>query len=169
MIAADQHVVLVGMMGAGKSTVGRALAERMHRPLVDTDQLVEASAGRSVRQIFAAEGEAAFRARESAALTEALGSARPVVIAAAGGVVLSEANRAALAASGARVVWLCATPALVARRTARGSHRPLLDGDRHGTLARMFAEREPLYRQVADQIVSVDHRSVNDVVEAVLR
>lgn len=169
MIAADQHVVLIGMMGAGKSTIGRALAERMRRTLLDTDQMVESRAGRSVRRIFADDGEAVFRAMETAALGEALAASPPVVVAAAGGVVLAEANRSALAASGAKVVWLCASPALLARRTARGGHRPLLDGDRLGTLQRMYVEREPLYRAVADVIVSVDHRSVGDVVEALLR
>ena len=123
MIAADQHVVLIGMMGAGKSTIGRALAERMRRTLLDTDQMVESRAGRSVRRIFADDGEAVFRAMETAALGEALAASPPVVVAAAGGVVLAEANRSALAASGAKVVWLCASPALLARRTARGGQR----------------------------------------------
>lgn len=169
MIGAAQHVVLVGMMGAGKTTIGRALAERMRRPLLDTDHMVEARAGRSVRRIFADDGEAAFRALESDALAAALVSAPPAVIAAAGGVVLAEANRTALISSGAKVVWLCATPELLVRRTQRGGHRPLLDSDRLGTLQRMFVEREPLYRAVADVIVSVDQRSIGDVVEAMLR
>lgn len=169
MIAPDRHVVLVGLMGVGKSTIGRMLADRLHRPLLDTDQLIESATGRTVRQIFADDGEAAFRECETQALLGALASETPAVIAAAGGVVLSAENRAALEASGAKVVWLSATPELLAQRTHRGVHRPLLDADRLGTLQRMANEREAMYREVADVIVSVDHRSVSDVVEAVLR
>ena len=96
-------------------------------------------------------------------------TSRKVVIAGAGGVVLSATNRAALKAAAARVVWLCADPATLADRVKSGGHRPLLDGDAAGTLQRMFNERESLYREVADAIVLVDNRSVSDVVEAVLR
>jgi shikimate kinase len=102
-------------------------------------------------------------------LREALADPEPAVIAAAGGVVLRDENRAALNQAKARVVWLCATPQLLVERATSGGHRPLLDGDPAGTLQRMFEEREELYRQVADAIVLVDNRSVNDVVEAVLR
>jgi shikimate kinase len=106
---------------------------------------------------------------ETAALIDALAAAPPAVIAAAGGVVLRSENRAALKAANAKVVWLCATPALLIERVTSSGHRPLLDDDPAGTLQRMYVEREPLYREVADAIVLVDHRSVSDVVEAVLR
>src|SRR5258705_11543535 len=88
-----KHLVLVGMMGAGKTTVGSRLARRLDRPFVDSDVQVEGRAGRTVRQIFEAEGEAAFRALESEVLAEALGSEEPAVIAAAGGTVLDPNNR----------------------------------------------------------------------------
>jgi shikimate kinase len=91
------------------------------------------------------------------------------VIAAAGGVVLREENRAALKKANARVVWLCATPALLVERVTSGVHRPLLDDDPAGTLRRMHDTREALYKEVADTIVLVDHRSVGEVVEAVMR
>ncbi|MFM7045991.1 MAG: shikimate kinase [Ilumatobacteraceae bacterium] len=173
MIRADQHLVLVGMMGVGKSTIGRIAAERLGRVLVDTDALVEQGAGQTVREIFAAEGEGGFRARESAALAEALAAATPAVIATGGGVVLAEHNRQLLDGAAARVVWLSAEPSTLVdrlRASAGGtSARPLLDGDAEGTLQRMCAEREALYRSVADAIVRVDQRSVSDVVEAVLR
>jgi shikimate kinase len=83
--------------------------------------------------------------------------------------VLREGNRAALAASGAYVVWLLADVDVLVQRVRNGGHRPLLDGDPEGTLRRMFIDREPLYREVASAIVSVDNRSVNDVAQAVLR
>ena len=91
------------------------------------------------------------------------------MIAAAGGVVLSEQNRTALRDSPSKVVWLCADPATLADRVRSGGHRPLLDDDPEGVLQKMFAERTPLYRQVADAIVLVDGRSITDVVDAVLR
>lgn len=169
MIRADEHLVFVGMMGVGKSTVARVVADRLDRRVVDSDAVIESREGRTVRDIFAQEGEAAFRALETEVLLEALASPEPLVIAAAGGVVLSERNRAALKASGAKVVWLCADPATLVERVRSGGHRPLLDADPAGTLQRMFREREALYREVADAIVLVDNRSVSEVVEAVLR
>lgn len=169
MIAPDQHLVLVGMMGSGKSTVARVMAERLHRVVLDSDDMIERRTGRTVRDIFATDGEAVFRSIETEVLHEALQSTEPCIIAAAGGVVLSEANRAALRSSGARVVWLCADPATLVDRVRGAGHRPLLDADPAGTLQRMFTEREHLYREVADAIVLVDGRSVADVVEAILR
>ena len=166
---AGQHLVLVGMMGAGKTTVGRAVAERLGRRLVDSDEIVEARTGRTVREIFQSEGEEAFRLIESQALIDALASPEPVVIAAAGGVVLREENRLALREARARVVWLSADPSVLAERVRHGTHRPLIDDDPHGTLSRMYEDREPLYREVADAIVRVDGRAVGEIVEAVLR
>lgn len=169
MIDPAQHLVLVGLMGSGKTTVSRVIAERLQRRVLDSDAVIEARTGRTVREIFATDGETAFRSLESDVLAEALASAEPVVIAAAGGVVLSDANRAALKAAHAKVVWLCADPLVLVDRVKSGGHRPLLDGDAQGTLLRMAADREPLYREVADVIVSVDNRSVSDIVEAILR
>ncbi len=169
MIRADQHLVLVGMMGVGKTTVARVVADRLGRRVFDSDAIIESRHGRTVREIFAEDGEAAFRELETEVLLEALASPDPVVIAGAGGVVLSQTNRDALKAAAARVVWLCADPETLVQRVQGSGHRPLLDDDPGGTLQRMFRDREALYREVADAIVLVDNRSVSDVVEAVLR
>lgn len=165
----DRHIVLVGMMGAGKSSVGRALAAKLDRPLLDSDDLVEAQTGRTVRHIFQDDGEAEYRRIESEVLRGILAEPTPSVVAAAGGIVLSADNRAALRASRCQVVWLLADVDVLVQRVRHGGHRPLLDDDPEGTLRRMFDDREALYREVADAIVSVDNRSVNDVAQAVLR
>ncbi len=169
MSVAARHLVLVGMMGVGKTTIGRFVAARLGRELLDSDALIEADNGRTVRQIFAADGEEAFRSIETGVLTRSLAVEEPAVIAAAGGVVLRAENRALLRESGARVVWLRAEPGLLIERVRSGGHRPLLDDDPEAVLRRMAEERDPLYREVADAIVSVDNRSIGEVVEAVLR
>ena len=156
-------------MGSGKTTVARIAALRLNRQVIDSDQVIERLTGRTVRQIFADEGEEAFRAFETAALLDALASPEPAVIAAAGGVVLREENRKALREANARIVWLCASPDLLVARAMSGGHRPLLDEDPAGTLRRMSRDREALYREVADAIVFVDNRTPSDVAEAVLR
>jgi shikimate kinase len=153
------------MMGAGKTTVGRPLAARLGRPFYDSDALVEARTGRTVREIFASGGEAAYRPLETDALLDALASIEPAVIAAAGGVVLAEANRRALREAPAWVVWLRADPALLAVRAVRGDHRPLLDGDPEGNLRHLLDARVQLYTEVADRIVDVAGRTVEDLVD----
>lgn len=156
-------------MGAGKSSVGRVVARSLERPLLDSDALIEARTGRTVREIWERDGEPAFRAIETETLVETLASDEPAVIAAAGGVVLSAANRAALVSSEAHVVWLMANVDVLVDRVRNGPHRPLLDADPAGTLRAMAAEREALYREVADAVVSVDQRSIRDVAQAVMR
>ena len=163
------HLVLVGMMGVGKSTVGRLVAAELDRPLFDSDEMIEQRTGRTVREIWSTDGEAAFRTLETDTLLEALAEPEESVIAAAGGVVLSERNREALASADAHVVWLLADVDVLLDRVRNGMHRPLLDDDPEGTLRRMHVERAALYQEVADAVVSVDHRSPNDVAKAVLR
>jgi shikimate kinase len=157
------------MMGVGKSTVGRMVAAELHRPLFDSDEMIEERTGRTVREIWTSDGEAAFRALETDTLVEALAAPEPSVIAAAGGVVLADANRDALQGADAHVVWLLADVEVLLDRVRNGMHRPLLDDDPEGTLRQMFTDRAPLYQEVADAIVSVDNRTPSDVAKAVLR
>jgi shikimate kinase len=161
-------IVLVGMMGSGKTTVGRRVATKLGYSFVDTDDCVVSRAGKTVREIFAEDGEASFRAHESAALAEALTAPRDVVVAAAGGCVLSPANRALLSQSEVRVLWLDADVPALAERTSRSAHRPLLDGDASERLTKLDLERRALYAEVADERIDTAGISIDDVVQRVV-
>jgi shikimate kinase len=163
-----EHVVLVGMMGAGKSSVGRRVAARLVWQFSDSDAVVEARYGRTVGDIWRVDGEEAFRVMETDALHEALMDPTPSVIAAAGGTVLDEKNRQAMAAADAVVIWLRADPTVLEGRVRHGDHRPLLDDDAAGTLQRLNDERVELYAEVADAIIDVDDLSLDEVAAQVL-
>ncbi len=158
------HVLLVGMMATGKSTLGRLLAERLGRYSVDTDEEVVRDAGRTVSEIFAAEGEAAFRLAEKRALAEAVATPGPAVISVGGGVVLDPENRRLIARSG-QVVWLRARPETLAQRVGNGHGRPLLEHDPAGSLHRLGTERHPLYEEVAHLALDVDDAGPDELVE----
>ena len=164
------HLVLVGMMATGKTSAGRLVAAALDRPLLDSDQEIETRTGRTVREIWRTEGEPTFRRLEAEVLAEALASPEPVVIAAAGGVVLAPENRDRLLASGADVVWLRArADTLLDRlRAADDEHRPLLDDDPEGTLVRMHADRAPAYAEVSGTVVDVDDLDPDEVARRIL-
>lgn len=160
-------IILVGLMGTGKSTVARELAQRFGAECLDTDKIVETRAGKSVRAIFDEDGEDVFRDHESQVLQQCLLSSGPVVVAGAGGVVVRKENREALKKAShdgtASVVWLHAPPDVLVQRTQKGAHRPLLDNDREGTLRKMAADRSSWYSEVADIVVDVSSRSPESV------
>lgn len=160
--------MLVGMMGVGKSTVGRILSRRLHRPFLDTDVLLEERSGRTVREIITADGEPAFRDLEAVVLADALAGETPAVIAAAGGVVLRPDNRAVLRERAGKVVWLSAPLDVLLARVRHGKHRPVLDQDPEATLVRLEQERDPLYREVADAIVLSDGRPAEQIADQIL-
>lgn len=144
------NIVLIGLMGSGKTTVGRIVAQMIGFQIVDTDHLIVDNARKSIPDIFATEGEAAFRLHESAALRSLLGK-RGCVIATGGGIVTQPRNLAILRHLG-YIVWLDADPERLARRTAANTNRPLLNGeeDPKAKLERLLNERKPLYKSLAD-------------------
>ena len=144
-----KNIVLIGMMGCGKSTVGRLAAERLDMAFADTDARVEAEAGRAIPDIFASEGEEGFRARELA-VSEALARERGLVIACGGGLPTRPDAIAALASSGP-VFWINRDPGVI-YDTVSMAHRPLGQGGKAEFLER-FRRREPIYRRWADYII----------------
>lgn len=164
-----RHLVLVGLMGAGKTTVGQRCAELLDRPFVDTDELVVASAGVPFDVIWSAEGEQGFRRRERVAVADATASPTPLVISCGGGIVLDADNRRALRATGV-VVLLTASSAALAARLADDDSRPLLIGnDKTATLERLSAVRQPAYEAAAHFEVDTERRSVDDVATEVVK
>ena len=162
-MTAQGPVVLVGLPGAGKSKVGRLLAERMGVDHIDTDALVVEREGRPIADIFATDGEAAFRVMETEAVAEAL--THEAVVSLGGGAAATPAVRNLL--SGRTVVYIDAPHDELVRRTASKNHRPLLAQDPSGTLARLRTEREPHYRSVATIVVESGPGPVDDVVTAI--
>lgn len=166
------HIVLVGLMGTGKSSVGRQLASALSRPFIDTDKKVEARAGKSVREIFESDGESEFRSLESQIVAEVLNSESASVIAAAGGVVTQSVNREELLRQRDNgrcvVVWLRADTNELLARVQKGVHRPLLDADPSGTLTTMARDRTPLYEEVASVAIDTSGLSIVQVADEVL-
>ena len=161
------NIFLVGMMGAGKTTLGRALARRLGREFVDCDRELVERTGVPVATIFEIEGEEGFRRRESGVLQELCARDR-CVIATGGGVVLTEANRDLMRTSGT-VVYLKARLESLWERTRHDSTRPLLaTPDPRARLAELLAEREPLYRQTAHVVVETGQQSPATAVGRVL-
>ena len=162
----SRSVVLVGPMGSGKSTVGRALAARLGLDHVDTDDLVVAAAGCPITEIFARDGERRFRELETEALISALTT--PSVVSTGGGIVVDDLNRTHLRTADAFVVWLDGSLDALAARVGSGRGRPLLEGDVRGALKEKIAERGPGYLEVADVRVDTTHMRHVDCVDAIV-
>ena len=163
----ESTLILVGMMGAGKSTVGRLLARRLQRKFHDTDEEIERRCGVRIPVIFEIEGEAGFRARETQVISE-LCTLEDAVLATGGGAVLAEENRRVISARGI-VVYLHARAPQLWQRVRHDRNRPLLaTADPQEKLAALYAERDPLYREVADLVVDTGKQSVQTLAKDLL-
>ncbi|MCE9519868.1 MAG: NAD-dependent epimerase/dehydratase family protein [Verrucomicrobia bacterium] len=159
--AKSMNIVLIGLMGSGKSAVGRLAAQSLGFEFVDTDQMIVSSAGKTIPEIFASEGEAGFRARETAILRSLIGRQRHV-IATGGGIVTQPDNLPLLQQLGF-VVWLNADIEILRRRTSRSHDRPLLrTADPAAVLRELFAARAPLYESASELKITTDDLSLED-------
>lgn len=160
------NLALIGFMGTGKSCVGHLVASLLHFQFLDTDELIEHRAGKSIAEIFAQAGEGAFRTLEEQIVAE-LSQSRRTVIATGGGLAANEANLASLKQH-ALVVCLWASPEVIWGRVRTQTHRPLLqDADPKGKIRQLLAEREVFYKQ-ADVLVNSEMRSVKEVAQHVI-
>jgi shikimate kinase len=166
-VCPDRNVILIGFMGTGKSSVGRELARRWGFRFLDTDSIIRNQCGKSISEIFSVFGEPFFRDQEFATLTKLL-YCHSSVIATGGGIVIQPRNVALLGKLGT-TIWLKADQATIFERVSRNKNRPLLQtDDPEGTIARLLAERAPLYESVADLIVDTSGLSHHEVADCVI-
>ncbi|WP_315285009.1 shikimate kinase [Neisseria bacilliformis] len=168
MNTANTNLFLIGLMGAGKTTLGRRLATQLNRAFYDSDQVICERTGVSVPTIFEMEGEAGFRAREAAVIDE-LSALSGIVLATGGGAVLREENRRRLAARGT-VIYLHAAPEILLERTRSDKNRPLLQvADPLAKLRALYHARDPLYRAAADLVVEAGQNDCRKTVSRILQ
>jgi shikimate kinase len=162
-----QKIILVGPMGAGKSTIGRLLAAYLSLPFKDSDTVIEENSGADIPWIFDVEGEEGFRDRETAVLKELAGH-KQLVLATGGGMVVREENRRLLQQAADAVIYLKADPEYLAQRTSKDKKRPLLQvEDPYQKILDLLKEREPLYCEVATHVVPTDTRSPKVVAQQI--
>jgi len=163
-----QNIVLIGLMGAGKSSIGKLLARLLKAPFVDTDIMIEESTGTSIPVIFAIEGEAGFRQRRKKAIAD-ISQQQGLVIATGGGSILDEENRRCLAQN-ALVVYLHAHPEQLWQRAKFDKNRPLLQTlDPLKKLEELYSVRDPLYRGMADQIIETEGKTPLTIARLIAR
>lgn len=162
----SQSIVLVGPMGAGKSTIGKLLAGILQLPFADSDRVIEDRTGADIPWIFDVEGEGGFRLRETAVLKDLL-LAESMVLATGGGIVMREENRSLLK-GGSVVVYLTASVDQLVERTYKDKKRPLLQvADPEAKIRELIAHRDPLYQEVADIVVQTDRRGPKAVAQEI--
>jgi len=162
-----RNIILVGPMGAGKTTIGKQLAQQLGREFYDSDRVIEEHTGADIPLIFELEGEAGFRKREKNILAD-LVKKNDIVLATGGGVVLDPDNRELLSKSGF-VVYLDAPLSQLINRTSKDKNRPLLQTeDPKKKLEEILSVRDPLYRDVADEIIKTDVSPVRNVVKKIM-
>ncbi|WP_082091855.1 shikimate kinase [Polynucleobacter duraquae] len=167
MKSSSNNIFLIGLMGAGKSTVGKLLAKKLGRRFLDADHVIEDRCGVKIPVIFEMEGEDGFRKREAQAIND-ITAEHDVILATGGGAVLLPENRQFLSERGL-VIYLHANPIELWHRTKGGEGRPLLkNGDAKKILENLYAVRDPLYREIADYIIETGKPSVNQLVNTLI-
>lgn len=162
-----ENIYLIGFMGAGKSTVARALSKKTGEAVIEMDDEIAFRAGMSIPEIFEKKGEAAFRSMESALLRETAAGG-PAIVSCGGGLIKSEENIACMKASGC-VIYLRAQAETVLKRTVNDTSRPLLAGKKDiSSIAAMIAERTPLYEKAGEIVVDVDGQTPDAIAERIL-
>lgn len=161
------NVILIGFMGSGKTTVGFRLSYRLRKPVIDTDKEIEREEQRSIAEIFAREGEAYFRDRETMCLQKLLRTVKEQIISVGGGLPLREENRKLLRELG-QVFYLQASAETIYERVKHDTTRPLLQGDDpQGKIRTMLAERDGYYRDAADVVINVDGKSFEQILDEI--
>lgn len=161
------NVILIGFMGCGKSTVGLRLSYRLRRTLIDTDREIEKEERRAISDIFAADGEAYFRDRETAVIQKLINSANNQIISVGGGLPLREENRALLHKLG-QVFYLQAEAATIYERVKDDTTRPLLQVEEPlKRIETLIRERDPYYRAAADVVITVDGKSFSQILDEI--
>ena len=167
MNSSTNNIFLIGLMGAGKSTVGKLLAKKLGRRFLDADHVIEERCGVKIPVIFEMEGEDGFRKREAQAIQE-ITAQTDLVLATGGGAVILPENRQCLSEHGT-VIYLHANPIELWHRTKGGEGRPLLkNGDARRILESLYAIRDPLYREIADHVIETGKPSVNQLVNTLI-
>jgi shikimate kinase len=165
--SATNNIFLIGLMGAGKSTVGKVLAKKLGRRFLDADHVIEERCGVKIPVIFEMEGESGFRKREAQTIRDVTAEEN-IILATGGGAVLLPENRKALSERGT-VIYLHANPVELWHRTKGSEGRPLLKtGDPKKILENLYAVRDPLYREIADHIIETGRPSVNQLVNTLI-
>ena len=164
-----KNVVLTGFMGSGKSSIGRDLSQSLGYPVIDTDALIVEQAGQPIKDLFASEGEEAFRDRETKLLRE-LVAEKPHkrIISTGGGIIGRQENRSLLRELG-YVIWLRVSPEEILQRTSRNTERPLLNNDDPaGTIKRLLEERIPLYKETAHLTIDTDNLTFPEITTGII-
>lgn len=162
-----KHILLIGFMGCGKSSVGYRLSYKLRKCLIDTDQLIEQREGMSISEIFAKKGEAYFRQKETECLKSLKNELGSRIVSVGGGTPVREENRRILKKAGI-VVYLKASPDTIYSRVKYDTKRPLLQCDNpKARIEMLLAERSPIYESTADIVIEVDGKHINQVVQEV--
>ena len=166
MATINDNIFFVGLMGAGKTTIGKLLAKKLKKTFYDTDHEIEKKLGVKVSVIFELEGEEGFRKRETQMIDE-LTSKKNIILATGGGAILSEENRRLLKERG-KVIYLNAKPQHLAKRMASDKDRPLLQqGNIEDTLMRLYKERHPLYLSLASFVVETGQQKTQTIINKI--